>query len=80
MLRQRAAGQQFQVRHQAGFVGVGFEQGEQVGMGPERRGAQVRLEDRLVFGVHEGHGHGTDFQQGVFVGFRLFRGDGETDL
>ncbi|MCY1369821.1 hypothetical protein D9M68_850690 [compost metagenome] len=80
VFRQRAAGQQFQVRHQGGFVGIGFEQGEQVSVGPQRRGAQVRLEDRLIFGVHEGYRDGTDFQQGVFVGSRLFRGDGETNL
>ncbi|MCY1452968.1 hypothetical protein D9M71_699340 [compost metagenome] len=80
MLRKRPAGQQFQVRHQGGLVGIGLEQGEQVGVGPERRGAEVGLEDRLVFGVHEGYRDGTDFQQGVFVGSRLFRGDGETDL
>ncbi|MCY1179285.1 hypothetical protein D9M73_196790 [compost metagenome] len=80
VFRQRAAGQQFQVRHQAGFVGVGFEQGEEVGMGPERRGAQVRLEDRLVFGVHEGHRHGAHFKESVFIGFGLFWADGEAYL
>ena len=61
-------------------VGIGFKQGEQVGVRPQRRGAQVRLENRLVFGVHKGHRYGAHFQQGVFVGFRLLRGDGETDL
>ncbi|MCY1370794.1 hypothetical protein D9M69_579010 [compost metagenome] len=80
VLRKLGPGQQLQVRHQGGLVGIGLEQGEQVGVGPERRGAQVRLEDRLVFGVHEGYRYGAHFQQGVFVGLRLFRGDGETDL
>ncbi|MNP43277.1 hypothetical protein D3C76_1370870 [compost metagenome] len=80
MLRQLAAGEQLQVREQRLLVGIRLEQRQQVGMRPQRGGAQVRLEDRLVLGIHEGHGNGADFQQRVFVGFRLFGGDGESDL
>ncbi|MNE82929.1 hypothetical protein D3C80_1797010 [compost metagenome] len=80
MLGQFGAGQQLQVGEHRVGLGLGLEQGEQVGVRPQRRGAQVRLENRLVFGVHEGYRDGTHFQQGVFVGFCLLRGDGETDL
>ena len=80
MLRQCAATQQLQVGEQCGFVGVGLEQGQQVSVRPQRGGAQIRLEDRLIFGVHEGYRYGADFQQGILVGFCLLRSDGETDL
>lgn len=72
VLGQVAAGKQGEVGEQGGLVGVRFEQRQQVGARPQRGGAEVRLEDRLVFGVHEGHGDGADFEQGVFVGFGLF--------
>lgn len=80
VLGQVAAGKQGEVGEQGGLVGVRFEQRQQVGARPQRGGAEVRLEDRLVFGVHEGHGDGADFEQGVFVGFGLFRGDGQANL
>ncbi|CRM78540.1 hypothetical protein [Pseudomonas sp. 22 E 5] len=63
-----------------GGIGAVFEQGQQVGVGPQRRGVEFRFEDRLVFGIHEGHRHGADFKESVFVGFGLFWADGETDL
>ena len=80
MLGQRAAGEQFHVGKHAAGVGAVFEQGQQVGVGPQRRGIEFRFEDRLVFGVHEGHRHGAHFEERVFVGFGLFWADGETDL
>ncbi|MCY1434943.1 hypothetical protein D9M71_510200 [compost metagenome] len=80
VLRQFAAGEQLQMRDQRRLVGIRLEQRQQVGVRPQRGGTEVRLEDRLVFGVHEGHRDGADFQQSVFVLFRLFGGDGESDL
>lgn len=80
VLGQRAAGEQFHMGQDAGGIGAVFEQGQQVGVGPQRGGVEFRLEDRLVFGVHEGHRDGAHFKEGVFVGFGLFWADGETDL
>nr|GFD52670.1 hypothetical protein [Tanacetum cinerariifolium] len=80
VFRQIGAGQQLEVREHVIGVGVGFEQGQQVSVRPQRRGVEFRFEDRLVFSIHERHGHGTDFKQRVFVGFGLFWADGETDL
>ncbi len=80
VLGQFFAGQQAQVRQGHLGIGVGFEQRQQVGVCPQRRGIEFGLENRLVFGVHECHGHGADFKKSVFVGFGLFRADGETDL
>lgn len=80
MLGQRATGQQLQVCQHAGGVSAAFEQGQQVCVRPQRGGVEFRLEDRLIFGVHEGHRHGAHFKESVFVGFGLFWADGETDL
>lgn len=80
MLGQLGACQQAQVGEYLLRLGVGLEQGQQMGMRPQRGGVEVRFEDRLVFGVHEGHRDGADFQQGVFVGFGLFRADGQAYL
>ncbi|MNK93326.1 hypothetical protein D3C87_1134820 [compost metagenome] len=63
-----------------GWFGAAFEQRQQVGVRPQWGGVEFRFEDRLVFGVHEGHRHGADFEKCVLVGFGLFGGDGETDL
>ncbi len=65
---------------QVAFIDVGFEQCEQVGLGPQGRGAQIRLEDGLVLGIHESHRYGADAQQGILKGGGLFRGDGEAKL
>ena len=73
-------GQQAQVRQCQFGIGVGFKQCQQVGVRPQRGGVQLRLENRLVFGVHEGHRHGAHFEERVFIGFGLFWADGETDL
>lgn len=80
MLRQRAASEQFHMGQHGGGVGAVFEQGQQVGVGPQRRGVEFRFEDWLVFGVHEGHRDSAHFEESVFVGFGLFWADGETDL
>ena len=80
MLGQRAAGQQLKVGQYRAGLGAAFEQRQQVGVGPQRRGVEFRLEDRLIFGVHEGHRHGAHFKESVFVGFGLFWADGEADL
>jgi hypothetical protein len=39
----------------------------------QRGGVEFRFEDRLIFGVHEGHRHGAHFKQRVFR-FRLVLG------
>ena len=62
MFWQCIAGQQAQMREHLLGVGVAFEQCEQMGVAPQWRGAQVRLEDRLILGVHEGDRHGADFE------------------
>ncbi|MNT28363.1 hypothetical protein D3C72_1640450 [compost metagenome] len=80
VFRQRAAGQQLQVGQYRAGLGATFEQGQQVRVGPQRRGVEFRLEDRLIFGVHEGHRHGAHFKESVFIGFGLFWADGETYL
>ena len=80
VLWQRATGEQFHMGEDGGGIGAVFEQGEQMGMGPQRGGIEFRLEDRLVFGVHERHRHRAHFEESVFVGFGLFWADGEADL
>ena len=52
-------------------VGIGLEQCQQVRMRPERRGIEVRLEDRLVFGIHEGDRDRAQLQQLVFQRFGM---------
>ena len=80
MLRQWRTGQQFQMgEYEFGF-GAAFEQCQQMGVRPQRGGVELRFEDRLVFGVHERNRNGTDFEERVFVGFGLFRADGEAYL
>ncbi len=75
-----AVGQELHALFQRLGVGIAFEQRQQMGLGPQRGGAEVRLEDRLVLGVHEGHRDGTQFEHEVFVGLRLGGGEGEADL
>ncbi len=76
----QAVGQQLHALFQGGGVGIAFEQRQQVGLGPQRGGAEIRFEDRLVLGVHEGHRDGAQFEHEVFVGFRLGGREGEADL
>lgn len=80
VLGQICAGQQAQVGEHLLRVGIGLEQCQQVGVRPQRGGVEVWLEDRLIFGVHERDRDGADFKQGVFVGFGLFRADGQAYL
>lgn len=80
MLGQLGAGQQAQVGEYRFRLGVGFEQCQQVSMRPQRGGVEVGFEDRLVFGIHERDRYGAHFEQGVFVGFGLFRADGQAYL
>lgn len=80
MLWQLGAGQQAQVGKHLLGLGIGLEQGQQVGVRPQRGGVEVRLEDRLIFGVHERDRDGAYFEQGIFVGFGLFRADGQAYL
>lgn len=80
VLGQFGAGQQAQVGEHLLSVGIGFEQGQQMGVRPQRGGIEVGFEDRLVFGIHERDRNGAYFKQGVFVGFGLFRADGQAYL
>jgi len=80
VLWQRAAGQQLKVGQYGGGFGATFEQGQQVRVRPQRGGIEFRFEDRLIFSVHEGHRYGADFKESIFVGFGLFRADGQTYL
>lgn len=80
VLWQLGAGQQAQVGEHLFRVGVGLEQRQQVGMRPQRGGVEVWFENRLIFGIHERDRDGAYFEQGVFVGFGLFRADGQAYL
>ena len=80
MLGQRAAGQQFEMGQNRCRFRAALKQRQQMSVRPQRGGIEFRFEDRLVFGVHEGHRHGAHFKESVFVGFGLFRADGETYL
>lgn len=80
MLGQVTTAQKLQMGEQRVGIGIGLEQCQQVRMRPERRGIEVRLEDRLVFGIHEGDRDRAQLQQLVFQRFGLIGGDGESDL
>ncbi|MNC13612.1 hypothetical protein D3C75_613640 [compost metagenome] len=80
VLGQLGAGQQAQVGEHLFRVGIGLEQRQQVSVRPQRGGVEVWLEDRLILGVHERDRDGTHFEQGIFVGFGLFRADGQAYL
>ncbi|MNN78960.1 hypothetical protein D3C81_1955630 [compost metagenome] len=80
MLGQLGAGQQADVGEHLLRFGIGLEQGQQVGVRPQWCGVEVGFEDRLIFCVHERDRDRADFEQGVFVGFGLFRADGQAYL